>query len=65
MSLVYYTCHTATLPGGGAPRSCTVLPVFGMEQEKKLREERSYFGNCLMLVTLSPVKRTNTVFDGG
>jgi hypothetical protein len=64
MPPVYYTSHTATLPGG-APRCCTVFPVFGMEQEKKAREESSYFGNCLMLVTLSPVKRTNTVFDGG
>ena len=24
-----------------------------------------YCGNCLMPVTRSPVKRTNTVFDGG
>jgi hypothetical protein len=25
----------------------------------------NYCGNCLMLVTRSPMKRTKTVFDGG
>lgn len=27
--------------------------------------KENYLGNCFTLVTRSPVKRTNTVFDGG
>ncbi len=37
------------------------------QEETQLSDEKyqDYCGNCLMLVTRSPMKRTKTVFEGG
>jgi hypothetical protein len=45
----------ASAGGGAAP--------FGFRGRLNISED--YCGYCLMLVTRMPVKRTNTVFDGG
>src|SRR5260370_14164601 len=46
------------------------LKCYGLRQQKSTRPAitflgQSHCGYCLMLVTLSPINRTNTVLEGG